>query len=445
MDLINYLPKGAKEFVDRHPKFKLAFKSFGYLFSERIIKIVIGFFVHALLARHLGPDHFGKLSYVVKTVTVFFAFGLFGVDELIIKHLMEGKYPEDDILKTVLKLRLKMSFLGLLALIIFLIIFRPEGWAFSLMTFIYGVNVFFQAFNVYELKFHSLMDFKPLFWANNISYLSSSVLRLLGVFFNTGITFFLMTYIWGEAVLKAMIFHKMGWKKAFQGKVIPELSLKLTKESFPFFLSSFVMVLDQRISFMFIEKYLSLSELGNYSVAVTLIDLWIFLPTAICTSVFPTIIAAFNNNKTKYEIRIQYLSDIMVWLSIVFSFGVILSSDLVIKLLYGSQYIDAPKTLSLFAITTIPVFFNLSRIKWITLENKLQEWLWINSTCLLINILGHIYLVPKFGVKGAILSFVFSQGFGNLIMSFFFESSRKSLKMFLKAFSFPIRILNKIR
>lgn len=444
MDLTNYLPKGAKEFVERHPKFKLAFKSFGFLFSERMIKIFIGFFVHALLARHLGPDHFGKLSYVVKTVSVFYAFGLFGVDELIIKHIMEGKFSEEDILKTVLRLRLKMSLLGLLALAFFLLIFKPEGFIFSLITFIYGVNIIIQAFNVYELKFHAKMDFQPLFWANNFSYISASALRVIGVVVNASLTSFLATYIWGEVVLKFFIFKKIGWKNAFSGRNLPEFSSLLSKESFPFFLSSFVMLLDQRISFMFIEKYRSLTELGNYSVAVTLVDLWLFLPTAICAAVFPTIVTAFNGSKENYEIRIQYLSDVMVWLSLTFSTGVVLSSNLVIHLLYGDKYLDAPKVLAFFSITTLPVFFNLARIKWMTLEKNLHEWLWINTICLLLNIGGHIYFVPQYGLDGAIGSYLLSQLFGNLVMALLFKSSRKTIRLFLKALTFPIRIVQKV-
>lgn len=445
MDLTKHLPAGAKDFIERHPKFKLALRSFSYLFSERIIKIFIGFFVHAWLARHLGPDHFGKLSYIVKTVTVFFAFGLFGVDELIIKYIMEGRYAEKDILKTVLKLRLKMSLLGLIALGIFLVIFQPEGWVFSLITFIYGVNILFQAFNVYELSFHSRMDFKPLFWANNISYLSASLLRVVGILINGSITFFLATYIWGEAVLKLMILNKVKWKEAFSGRNIPELSKIISKESIPFFLSSFVVLLDQRVSFFFIEKYLSLTDLGNYSVAVTLVDLWIFLPTAVAASVFPTIVTAYSNNKIKYEIRIQYLSDVLTWLAFGFSIGVILTSELVIKLLYGDRYLEAPRALSLFAITTIPVFFNLGRIKWMTLENRLKEWLWINTVCLVLNFTGHIVLVPKYGIDGAIGSFLASQVIGNLVMLPVFHSNRKSFVMFMKTFTFPFRLTQKIR
>lgn len=445
MDLTNYLPKGARVFIERHPKFKLAFKSFSFLFSDRIIKIGIGFFVHALLARHLGPEHFGKLSYIIKTVNIFYAFGLFGVDELIIKHLMEGKYSEEDILKTVIRLRLRMSCIGLGVLAISLLVLRPEGWLFSVITFLYGINIFFQAMNLYELKFHSQMDFKPLFWASNLSYISASALRLLGVFLNASLTFFLATYIWGEAVLKTLIFNKIKWKKAFSGNVVPELSKSLTKESLPYFLSSFVMLLDQRLSFMFIEKFSSLTELGHYSVAVTLVDLWLFLPTAICASVFPTIISAFSNNKNKYEIRIQYLSDVMLWLGIGFSVGVALTSQSVIQLLYGSRYANAYQSLSFYALTTIPVFYNLARIKWMTLENKLKEWLWISFTCLSFNLIGHVYLVPRMGVRGSIISFLLAQVLGNILMSAFFSSSRKSIKMFFMSFTFPLRLIQKIR
>lgn len=441
----DYLPPGVKEFVERHPKFRRVLAGFSYLFSERILKIIIGVFVHALLARHLGPDHFGKLSYVVKTVTIFFVFGSFGVDELIIKHLLEARYSEEDIYKTVIRIRLKMSLIGLLVLATCLIIFNPEGWLFSLITLLYGMNIFLQAFNVFELKFHARIDFLPLFWANNISYITASGLRILGVFLNGGITFFLGTYIWGEIVQKTLIFKNIGWKKAFSGIQQPRLKSELIKGSFPFFLSSFVMILDQRISYLFIEKFRSLSELGYYSVAVTLVDLWIFLPTAICSSVFPTIITSFNGDKKKYNIRIQYLSDVVVWVAFAFSVGVLLTSKLVIQLLYGDGYTDAPHVLELFALTTIPVFFNLVRIKWMTLENLLGEWLWINLICLLLNLIGHIYFVPMYGVSGAIGSFLASQLLGNIIMIPLLESSRKSALLFLKTLTFPYRIFKKLK
>lgn len=445
MDLTKFFPPGARSFIERHPKVRRAFKSFGYLFSERLVKIAVGFFVHALLARHLGPVHFGKLSYIVKTVTVFFTFGLFGVDEIVIRELMYRKHPEEDILKTVLILRLRMSLVGIICLGFFLVIFQPEGWVFTTITFLYGINIVFQAFNIYELKFHALMDFRPLFWANNISYISSSILRVLGVMLNGTVTFFLATYIWGEIVLKALVLRQVGFHAALKGTYLDDFAKKLKTESMPYFLSAFVMLLDQRLSFIFLEKYRSLTELGNYSVAVTLIDLWLFLPTAIAAAVFPTIVTAFNGKLPQYKTRVQYLSDIMVWTALVFSGGVFFSADFVIRLLYGDRYLQAPEALTLYALTTIPVFFNLARIKWMTLEDHLKEWLWINVICLGINLVGHIAFVPSLGIKGAIGSYLGSQLLGNLLASIFFPASRKSTALFFQTFTFPIRVLSKLR
>ena len=146
MNIVTMLPRGIQGFIQRHPGLALVARGLGYILSERLLKILIGFFVHAYMARYLGPEHFGKLTYIIKTVTVFFVFGTFGVDEIVVKLMLGGEYREEDIMKTVVKLRLKMSFLGLLALALFLLIFQPESLLFSILTMAYGVNIFIQAF-----------------------------------------------------------------------------------------------------------------------------------------------------------------------------------------------------------------------------------------------------------------------------------------------------------
>lgn len=443
-----YDPKTLSEhwhsFFIRHPKAKTVFKGFGYLFSERMLKFLVGFFVHAMVARHLGPAHFGKLSYVIKTVNIFYTFSLFGVDEIIIKHLMESTYQRMDILKTVFRMRLVMSFIGLFSLGIFLFIFQPENDLFRVLTFIYGLNIILQSFNLFELSFQSQMRFKPLFWANNISYITSSTLRVLGVWWEMGVSFFLSTYLVGEIILKSLIQRKMGFK-IFEGVYIPALAKTIAQDSFPYFISAFVALLDQRLSFIFIERNLASEELGNYSVAVTLVDLWLFLPMAVLAASFPTIVTAFNGAKAEFHDRIQYLADVMVWSGIVFFVGVSITSGLVIKLLYGSKYAHADEILSWYALTTIPVFFNLARIKWMALEKHLNDWLWTCSVCLGLNCIGHYYLVPMYGVKGAIMSFLISQLLGNLILSFFISSTQKSMKIFFKSLIAPIRWVSKLR
>lgn len=431
-------------FLRAHPKASSVIKGFGYIFSERMLKFIVGFFVHAMVARHLGPEHFGKLSYVIKTVNIFYTFSLFGVDELIMHELLSDKYIKNDILKTVFKMRIGMSVVGFLSLGLFLLVAQEQKDMFTLLTYLYGINIFLQAFSLFELSFQANLSFKPLFWANNIGYMTSSALRVLGVVLNASLSFFLSTYIIAEIIAKTLIQKKMGFS-FLQGHYQKGLAVSLARASFPYFIAAFVVLLDQRLSFIFIERYRDLVELGNYSVAVTLVDLWMFLPTAVTASVFPTIITAFKGNKEQYSIRIQYLSDILVWLGIVFSVGVFFTAKMVIHVLYGEEYSEAPDALWLYAMTTIPVFFNLARLKWLSLEKRLDHWLWYCSICLIANLILHMLLVPDLGVKGAILSYLTSQLLGNMVMCLFSEPIRNSILIFLRTIIFPLRFMKVLR
>ncbi len=440
MDLIKKTKKHLSLFHSRHPKAGIVFKGFGYLFSERILKFIIGFFVHAFVARYLGPGDFGKLSYILKTVNVFYTFSLFGVDEIILNYLLKGKYDRGDILKTAFTLRIWASIIGLIILALFLIIFQTERDKFTMLTLLYGMQIIIQSLNLFELDFHSRLDFKPIFWASNASTIIASSLRVFGVFAQLGISFFVGTYIIGELVIKTILQWRLGFK-AFRGRFIPSLGRDIVHASLPSFFSAFVVLLDQRISFFFIEKYLSFEQLGNYSVAVTLVDLWMFFPAAICSAFFPTIITSFNGNKEAYRIRIQVLADIIIWFAFIFSVSIFLFADYIIELLYGSRYLTAPDAIRFYALVTFPLFFNLVRTKWMALENNLKDWFWISLVSLILNIAGHIFLVPRFGFKGAIGSFLVAQLLSNLLSAIFLVSVRNAITIFLRSLWLPYRLI----
>ena len=433
-----------ESFFTKHPKAKLVLKGFGYLFSERMIRFAIGFFVHALVARYLGPEKFGKLSYIMKTVGVFATFSLFGVDELILSHLMKGQFKREDVLKTAFTLRFYSAVIGFISLILFVLLFQKNEDGFAWLTIVYGLQLFLLIFSLFDLDYQAKLSFKPLFWANFVSSMLASFLRVVGVFTHQAIPFFVFTYLLGDIVLRSSLQWKLGFQ-VFKGRLKKELAVKIAKNSTPFFVAAFVIILDQRISYFYIEKYLSLSDLGNYSVAVTLVDLWVFLPLAVCSALFPTIVTAYHNSEINYKLRKQSLSDVMVWLALLFSLGIYLSADLIIHILYGERYLEAPEIIRYYSLVTIPVFFNLARTKWLALEDHLIDWLSVCVVTLFLNLVGHIYLVPKLGLKGAIISFLTAQLVGNLLSCFVLKTARESLIIFFKSLSAPIRLIKSLK
>ena len=423
---------------------RLVIKGFAYLFSERFIRLSVGFFVHALVARHLGPERFGEMAYIMKVVGVFATFSLFGVDEIILEHLMRKRLSQDDVFKTALRLRLFSAVIGYVLLAVFL--FTAHWGEHERITWalVYGLQIFVLTFSLFDLKFQSDLNFRPLFLVNNLSSLSASALRVLGVFRNHSTYYFLGTYLLGDVILRFAVQWKVGFQ-FFKGTHDRELAKDIFRSSLPYFLAAFVVLLDQRISFFFIERLLTPVEVGNYSIAVTLVDLWFFIPTAACVTLFPGIIAAFNRSKDEYAYKIQTLAGIVTWSAFVFIIVFGLFSEHIMQLMYGDKYTAANATVKLYALTTIPLFFNLARTKWMALQRNLTDLLGVSLLCMLLNVGLHLVLVARFGVLGAIYSFLLAQLLGNIIYSVFSKDVRASLIILLKTCLFPVNAMKRIR
>lgn len=425
-------------------KHGLVLKGFAYLFSERLIRLSVGFFVHALVARHLGPERFGEMAYAMKVVGIFATFSLFGVDEIILHHLIGQKYGHDDVFKTTLRLRLLSACVGYFLLLSYLLIAHWGETERITWILVYGLQIFVLCFSLFDLKFQSVLNFKPLFIANNISSLSASGLRVLGVVLQKSTYFFLMTYLAGDMILRLVVQWKAGFQ-LFKGKIQPELFRDIFRTSLPYFFSAFVILLDQRISFIFIERFLSTSDVGHYSIAVTLVDLWLFIPMAACSTLFPGIVSAYGAKTSDYLYKIQNLSGMVIWSALIFILVFIAFSHPIMGFMYGAKYQTADSIVKLYSLTTIPLFFNLVRTKWMALERNLTDWLGLSILALVTNTVLHAYLVPRLGIPGAIYSYLASQILSNLVFSFFSADIRRSLFVLGKTAFFPVYALRKIK
>ena len=141
------------------------------LVGERLIRLVIGFFIHAWMARTLSPEDFGYITYIIKGVAVYYTFGLFGTDEVIMKELISRK-PEfqKDVLKTTLILRFGIGMIGWFLMSIlngFVSGFGTDTW---FWMFIFGMTIPVQALTVYEVPFITSMSMSKVFYARNGSY-----------------------------------------------------------------------------------------------------------------------------------------------------------------------------------------------------------------------------------------------------------------------------------
>jgi hypothetical protein len=80
--------------LKEHAGFMKYFKNTSWLFAEKILRMAVGLFVGIWVARYLGPDKFGLLSYAQSFVGLFSAIATLGLNGIVVREIV--KYPEEE-------------------------------------------------------------------------------------------------------------------------------------------------------------------------------------------------------------------------------------------------------------------------------------------------------------------------------------------------------------
>ena len=67
------------------------FKNTSWVLFERVLRIFVGIFVTVWVARYLGPEQFGILSYAIAIVGLFSAFATLGLDSITVRELVKNE------------------------------------------------------------------------------------------------------------------------------------------------------------------------------------------------------------------------------------------------------------------------------------------------------------------------------------------------------------------
>jgi hypothetical protein len=78
------IPKVGK--LSERPLFQKIVVNSGWQIGDRAVRLGLNFFITAWIARYLGPESYGKLSYVIAFVSIFQVFSSLGIEWIILKE-----------------------------------------------------------------------------------------------------------------------------------------------------------------------------------------------------------------------------------------------------------------------------------------------------------------------------------------------------------------------
>lgn len=376
---------------------------------RQLVGIALGMISAMIIARTLGVEGQGKYALVVLLPNVLYTIFNMGIAPATVYYIGKKKFALENVFKMNLLLALVLSLATIIVGILFIVLFHQQFYEsvplqamymiLCVLPFLFlnkNLQVIFQGreqfekFNIvvilnqvglllFSTLFLLILDFE-LFGAL-LAFILTQILMLLGVFYflNTEFQLRLSSGSISIDYLKASIVYGM------KGH-----------------LSNILAFINYRIDLFIIAYFLNDAAVGLYSIAVSIVErIWI-----VSQSVSAVLFARVSNLNTDQE-RANFTAIVsrnVMFISLLAGSSLFFLGGWIITTLFGEAYTDSI-TPFLYLIPGV-VLLSYARIlsHFFAGIGRPEINTYVASFTTLLNISLNIYLVPKFGVKGAAIA-----------------------------------------
>ena len=421
--------------------FKKYFFNTGWLLTEKFLRLLVGIFVGVYVARYLGPEQFGVLSFSMSFVALFGAFSKVGLDYIVVRNAVKNTNGRDELLGTAFVLKL-FGGLSLLAFVFITIQFIENDPLIKLIVIIIASVHLLQAFDVIDFYFQSQIQGRLISISSMLSLLVSSALKLSMIWSNASIVCFAWVIVIEQGVkgfaLCYMYIKKFNTILHWRFRFIQ--ATNLLKDSWPLIFSGLVIMVYMRIDQVMIKLMLGNESAGIYAAAVQLSDVWLFITVTITNSLMPSIIKAKYISENTYYKNLLVLYRFLITIALLISIFMTLYAKFIVLHLFGEEYIKATSVLKIYIWSIIFVYLNNASWQWYIAENLQRIAFYRLLFGAILNVVCNFYLIHKIGIEGAawstLLSYSFATYIGNLFSSKTIINFKLQTKSLLTIFSF---------
>jgi O-antigen/teichoic acid export membrane protein len=416
-------------------------------FLERVIHIVNVLIVGVLLARYLGPERLGVLTYVQSYIAIFgFLVGL-GLDNVAIREIVKYPKKSGEIVGTSLGLMLITFFFVILLVNITSNEFENTE-EINLLIAILSLGMISHVFAIFVCYARAKVNIKSISVAVILSEIVLLIVKIILIEVKAPLLYFVIIDTLNILILSICftIFYRQSNDPYKSLSFSIPFARKILKDSWPLMLSSGVIIFYMRVDQIMIKEMLTFSELGSYAVSVRISESWYFLPMIITITLFPMIITAKELGEDEYKLRMAQLFSVTIWIAILMSLIILIFSENIISILFGEEFGMASEVLKIQAFAGIFVAMGYVNGKWMVAENYTKLSLLRHIYGLIINFVLNLILIPLYGINGAAISTLVAVLFSSNLLLLFFKSTKEIFIMQNKSiFNFgPINIFHLI-
>lgn len=423
-----------KQYRDNKSEKRKFIKNTGWMMAQQIYSMILSLIVGSLSARYLGPSNYGLLSYGSTLISLFTMISSLGLTNVIINEMIKRPSKVGSYLGSALVARLVASCisLGLIYVIIFFL--EPDNTLLQLVTVLQGIAIIFQGYEVFTYYFQMKLQMKIVSVATMLALTATAVWRIFLLSHSAGVEFFALTnsvkFLVAGVVVVLIFFLKADVRLSVSFRDAKYLIGK----SYHLIISSIASTVCCQIDKIMIGKMMNETHLGFYSAAVTIAELWEFVPSAMVNSARPLILSKKETDYKEYERRFQLLLLGITCLGVMVSLIFMVVGDLTIKILYGNEYMEASVPLAVLIWSTAVASVGYARNVWFVAEDCQQYVKYFTIAGAAFDFIANLWFIPTFGIIGAAITTTLSHILVGFIAPLFVKRTRRFIVLYFQSF-----------
>lgn len=415
-------------------------KNASWIIACRIIQSLLSFVIVILSARYLGPANYGLINYASSIVAFVIPIMQLGFRNTMVREFINKPEDEGKVLGTALLMNFITAVLCMAGVIAF-VSFANRGETDTIIVCaLYSINLIFQALEMSQYWFQAKLLSKYTAVISVVACAVVSVYKIYLLVTGKNIYWFAVSQALDYMLISVplLIVYKIIGKQKISFSLLK--GKELFSNSKHYIVSSMMVAIFGYIGNVFLKFLIDEEAVGFYTVAVTCGGMTSFVFAAIIDSARPAILESKLKNPDTFNKKIIQLYSFIITLTILQGIGISLFAELIVKLLYGSEYLASVVPLRIYTWQTVFSEIGIIRNIWILAEGK-QKYLWIINLCGAVSsVILNFILIPTLGPVGAAISAVATQLITNVFIGFVLKPIRENNALLIKSLNIKVLI-----
>jgi len=379
---------------------KIAYNAF-FSAGARVIETVLAFVIMMLIVGYLGEGGFGDYIIVITFVYIFSVFADLGLYSIVVREISREGADEKKIVSNAFTLRLTAG-IFIFSFAYFTSLFFPYSdsvqfgiavaafgfWMLSNTQVLMGLfqkHLAMDKIAIAEIAGRVVQLF--LVWLFVI-YDFGFLYIVLAIFFSALVNFIFVTRFASKYVKIKLEFDFQFWKK-------------LLIQSYPLAISAILVLIYFKLDTIFLSVMKTSEAVGIYGLSYKILENLIFFPAMIVGLTMPIMSKYIFTNRDKFRSVVQRTLNFLIIAFVPIAFGVVMTSDKIIKLFSDDGFRDSPMVLNILIIALGFIFLGALFSNVLIAANRQKRLAQIYFVGMIFNVITNIIFIPKYSYLGA--------------------------------------------